>query len=311
MTGNSDTSPVVLAHLSDVHLPPPAPLPSWRAFTNKRALSVASWKRHRVHRHRPELATIVREDIVAAAPDLVLNTGDLTNFGLPEECAAAADWLASMPARTLVVPGNHDAMVRSNWPDHAGSWSEWMESTDETGFPYCHIHGDVAVIGLNSAIPTPPFMACGRIGKRQREKLAQLLDETKTLCRVVMIHHPPRAGLVPWRKSLLDYKAVAAVIARHGASIVLHGHSHDATLATVPGSEIPLVGVPSASLLSSRPWRQSGWNRIAITPTQEGWTIDLQTRQFTSDTGWRCSRHRRWQQHPEQHDQILKANEPR
>ncbi|WP_122049326.1 metallophosphoesterase [Asaia bogorensis] len=311
MTGEDNASTVVLAHLSDVHLPPPSPLPSWRSFTNKRALSVASWKRHRVHRHLPELAEIVRGDISAAVPDLVLNTGDLTNFGLSEECAAATRWLRTMPAPTLVVPGNHDAMVGSTWPDHIGLWARWMADADENPFPYCHRQGDIVVIGLNSAIPTPPFMACGYVGKVQREKLARLLDETRNLCRVIMIHHPPRAGLVPWRKSLLDHREVSSIIARHGASIVLHGHSHDATLATVPGSDIPLIGVPSASLLSSRPWRQSGWNRLAIARTQEGWDIDLQTRQFTRDTGWRCSRHRRWLQRALPYDPAMQVNEPR
>ncbi|WP_025885603.1 metallophosphoesterase family protein [Asaia prunellae] len=293
MTLNKD-SPVVLAHLSDVHLPPPSPLPSWRHFTNKRALSVASWKRHRVHHHLPALSDAIREDINKARPGLILNTGDLTNFGLSEEFSNAAAWLRTMEAPCLVVPGNHDAMIRESWQQTGACWSPWMQACEENAFPYLHEQGDLAIIGLNSAIPSLPFMACGRIGKAQRARLADLLAATRDRCRVVMIHHPPRGRLVPWRKSLLDLKAVAAVIARHGAAMVLHGHSHDATLSTVPGTSIPLIGVASASLHSTKPWRHSGWNRIAIERRDSGWEVDLTTRQFTQALGWRYSRHRTW-----------------
>ncbi|WP_081775820.1 metallophosphoesterase family protein [Asaia platycodi] len=290
----TETPSLVLAHLSDVHLPPPAPLPSWPHFTNKRALSVASWKRHRVHHHLPALSDAVRDDMQAARPDLILNTGDLTNFGLREEFSNAASWLGTMKAPCLVVPGNHDAMVREPWQETTAQWSDWMENSAEGAFPYLREEGDLAIIGVNSAVPTPPFMACGHVGAAQRVRLATLLDATRDRCRVIMIHHPPRTGLVPWRKSLLDLKAVADIIAQHGAAMVLHGHSHDATLSTIPGTSIPLIGVPSASLQSAKPWRHSGWNRIAIARHDAGWEIDLTTRQFTQETGWRCSRHRNW-----------------
>ncbi|RUT26971.1 hypothetical protein C0V97_01715 [Asaia sp. W19] len=290
----TETASVVLAHLSDVHLPPPSPLPSWRHFLNKRALSVASWKRHRQHHHLPALSEAVCHDIEAARPALILNTGDLTNFGLAHEFEAAAAWMRAQAPRMLVVPGNHDAMVARDWPGTVSQWAEWMDQTASDDFPYLVRAGDLAIIGVNSALPTPPFMACGRVGKAQADRLAMLLDSTRACCRIVMIHHPPRPGLVPWRKSLLDHRAVARIIAHHGAACVLHGHSHNATLATVPGSTIPLIGVPSASLLSSRPWRHSGWNRIAVTRRENGWEIDLTTRQYTQRDGWRCSRHRQW-----------------
>jgi 3',5'-cyclic AMP phosphodiesterase CpdA len=45
---------ITLAHLSDPHLPLPAPVP-WRSVLNKRALSLLSWHRKRRHHHRPEI----------------------------------------------------------------------------------------------------------------------------------------------------------------------------------------------------------------------------------------------------------------
>ncbi|WP_198024289.1 metallophosphoesterase family protein [Asaia astilbis] len=188
------------------------------AFPEQASLSVASWKRHRVHHHLPALADAVREDIAQDGPDLILNTGDLTNFGLPAEFANAKSWLATLTRPCLVVPGNHDAMVRESWAETGAHWAHWMEGRRDTSFPYCRTERGLAFIGVNSAIPTPPFMACGRVGKAQRDCLEEILDATRDHARVIMIHHPPRSGLVPWRKSLLDLKEVAAIIVRHGAA---------------------------------------------------------------------------------------------
>ena len=41
-------------------------------------------------------------------PDLILHTGDLTDFGLPEEYAHLKAILAPLRARILAIPGNHD-----------------------------------------------------------------------------------------------------------------------------------------------------------------------------------------------------------
>jgi diadenosine tetraphosphatase ApaH/serine/threonine PP2A family protein phosphatase len=90
-----------------------------------------------------------------------------------------------------------------------------------------------------------------------------------------MIHHPPKRGLVPWRKSLLDHREVAALLRRTGAEIVLHGHSHDATLTHIPGTDIPLLGVASASLMDKREHRQACWNHLSIHAQDDGWAIQM------------------------------------
>jgi len=201
----TETPSLVLAHLSDVHLPPPAPLPSWPHFTNKRALSVASWKRHRVHHHLPALSDAVRDDMQAARPDLILNTGDLTNFGLREEFSNAASWLGTMKAPCLVVPGNHDAMVREPWQETTAQWSDWMENSAEGAFPYLREEGDLAIIGVNSAVPTPPFMACGHVGAAQRARLA-----TRPMPR----HHDPSSP-TRWPRALAQIAARSQGCRRH------------------------------------------------------------------------------------------------
>ncbi len=116
--------------------------------------------------------------------------------------------------------------------------------------------GPVALIGLNSAVETPPFVAAGEVGKAQLDALDALLPrlEAEGLLRVVLIHHPPLPGQAPPRRGLRDAEALSRVLARRGAELVLHGHNHRdmhtdfARLAESGGGSIPVIGVASSSI---------------------------------------------------------------
>jgi len=243
---------------------------------NKRALSVASWQMNRRHHHLATLRDRLVADIASHTPDAIVITGDLTNFGLPSEFRAAASWLATLPTPTAIIPGNHDAMVPYALNRGRTHWEPWLDRA----FPHVRTLGRIALIGVNTGIPTLPFMAYGRTGNTQTRRLRALLTHLGKAgyCRVVMIHHPPRPGLVPWRKSLLDHARTANALRTAGAELVLHGHSHNSTTTTLPGSDIPLIGIASASLESRKPWRMAAWNRIRIQPSRTGWQIDIARR---------------------------------
>jgi len=117
--------------------------------------------------------------------------------------------------------------------------------------------GRVALIGLNSALPTPPVMAWGRIGSDQLARLAAVLDRlaAANLFRLVLIHHPPLPGQGSRTRGLRDASAVEAVLKRHGAELVVHGHNHRNILVWLAceSGVCPVVGAPSASL--GRPHR--------------------------------------------------------
>jgi 3',5'-cyclic AMP phosphodiesterase CpdA len=110
----------------------------------------------------------------------------------------------------------------------------------------------VALIGVNSAVPTPPAMAWGRVGTEQLARLAAVLGRLAGvgLFRLVLIHHPPLSGQPSDGRSLRDAHALEAVLARHGAELVVHGHNHRDMLAWHPSRSglVPVVGAPSASL---------------------------------------------------------------
>src|SRR5437763_1502379 len=82
----------------------------------------------------------------------------------------------------------------------------------------------VAMIGLSSAVPTPPLMATGRLGRVQLDALERILAQlsAEQLFRVLLIHHPLRS--VSRIKRLTDSRKLHALLGKHGVELVLHGH---------------------------------------------------------------------------------------
>lgn len=251
-----------LAHISDLHLTPVAGLTP-RYWNVKRGLGYLNWLKGRRDVHCHETASRLLADVRAQAVDHLAVTGDLTNLGLPAEFDWALDWLAAQgdQGAITVVPGNHDIYTRRmHGASCLDTWSAYMTSCalgreladGASMFPLVRRFGNVALIGVNSAIPRAPFIAAGCVGDAQRQRLARTLEAAgrQGLLRVVLIHHPPLPGQAPRSRALDDAAEFEATIAQHGAELVLHGHNHQdmkATIASARWGEIPVVGVGSGS----------------------------------------------------------------
>lgn len=239
-----------LAHLSDPHLGP-VPRPPVLSLASKRAFGYANWVKNRRRALGSGVLERIVADVAAQSPDHIAVTGDLVNIALPEEFAAAAEWLAALgaPEDVTVVPGNHDAYVPGALPRALASWAPYMTSDTGGGLPLLRRRGPLAILGVSTAIATPPGWATGRVGAPQREALAALLDRCDDAVKVVLIHHPPDVTLSPGRRRLLDHAEVREVLAAGCADVVLHGHNHESSLAWIetPRGAAPLIGVPSAS----------------------------------------------------------------
>ncbi|MFA5900907.1 MAG: metallophosphoesterase, partial [Hyphomicrobium sp.] len=229
---------ITLAHVSDVHLSPLAGL-SRRHINVKRGLGYLNWHRHRRQTHQRVALDIIVSDMLAQAPDHIAVTGDLINLGLPSEYEAAKAWLQELgkPEGVTVVPGNHDiySSLRGDpgvarWGDYmrADPWGERYADAFAVPFPFVRRVGPVALIGMNSAVETPPFVAAGEVGTAQLAALDRLLLQLEAdgMIRVVLIHHPPLAGQAPPRRALRDADALSRILAARGAELVLHGHNH-------------------------------------------------------------------------------------
>ena len=269
----------LIAHLSDAHIGP-LPRPRTRDLLGKRITGFVNWrKRGRLH-DMAVLAAVVA-DLHAQAPDHVAMTGDILNLGLPSEFPFARAWLETLGTVDDVsfVPGNHDAYVRSSLPHLAATFAPWVTEVGTVdgmpfAFPYLRRRGPLALIGLTSAIPTAPLLASGSLGPAQREGLARLLDETAAagLVRVVMIHHPPHLTGAKRGRGLRDAAAFEAVIARHGADLVIHGHNHRTSVAHLmgPGGPVPVVGVPSCSAIPGSHGHLAAYHLYRFAPRPGG-----------------------------------------
>jgi len=276
-----------LAHLSDPHL---APLPAARLgeLINKRITGYINWRRKRRFVHDRGVLDRLVADLKTQAPDHIAVTGDLANIALREEFVRGRAWLEGLGSAddVSVIPGNHDAYVAEGEGFARQQWGPYMAGDDgAAGFPYLRRRGNLALIGLSSGIATAPFMATGKIGERQLTALVALLNAEKKegRFRVVMVHHPPVSHARP-HKRLLDAAALNAVIAAHGAELLLHGHDHLAMLnwLSVPdGCGVPAVGVPSASAAPGMSHDAAAYNLYKIDGATGAWTCEMIARGMT------------------------------
>ncbi len=287
----------VLAHLSDLHMAWAGPVKK-RDLLNKRLPGYLKWRLFRSAGHRGEILSILKEDLDNTRPDHIVITGDLTHLGLPAEFKKARTWLQSIgtPFQVTVVPGNHDAYVRSDWDRTFACWLDYMRSDPpcrngarirglDDLFPTLRVRGRIALIGLCSAHPSAPHLAIGAVGEPQLKKLETVLKQTgaRGLFRIVAIHHPPLSGIVSRRKRLTDAHALRSVVARCGTELILHGHAHRDVLHTLNtrSGRTPVAGAPSAS--SSRPDHQgrARYHVFTLTASEDAWNVHMGQRVYS------------------------------
>ena len=170
-------------------------------------------------------------------PDLVLATGDLTDFGLPEENAHLAELLALINAPVRPVMGNHD--IRENFQEVFGGRNE----VPATGFVNYTVELDpIRVVILDSV------RAGSHEGLLDTERLAWL-DETlamrPTTPSLLALHHPPVSTRLKHNFDFPGANELGAVIAKHGqVRRVICGHNHEVAHVPWHGS---LVSVAPSS----------------------------------------------------------------
>jgi 3',5'-cyclic AMP phosphodiesterase CpdA len=295
------TETTTLAHISDVHLGPLAGFHP-RYWNLKRGLGYLNWHRGRVHVHLRDVANAIAADAVAQKPDHIVVTGDLANIGLPSEYDAALSWLEALgdPRHVSVVPGNHDiyttrlhsASCLTRWAPFMTSdaWGSGHAADGGDGFPFVRRVGGIALVGLNSAVPTPPFVASGRLGKLQLDAFARTLETLGDagVIRVVLIHHPPLPGQAARMRGLEDADEFERVIDQHGAELVLHGHNHRDMLAWRRWSRghVPVIGVASGSVGQAHKNEPlARYNLYKLTRQDGEVAIEVRTRGLADVTG--------------------------
>ncbi len=275
------TLEIRLAHLSDWHA---TTLSGGGAglLQPKRISGWLSWRLRRRRWHRADILAAAMRDVQQQDVDYTIVTGDLTHVSLESEFREAAGQLAALgpDERVFLIPGNHDCYVPVSPARSWDHWSGYLRGTRASDlepalaeclaaeradgraprhadYPTLRVHGALALVGLCSAIPVPIFRAGGQLGGDQLERLERLLARLRErdLARVVMLHHPIVATDESPRRALWDAADLRGVLERQGADLVVHGHKHRRRVSLLEGPDgpIPVIGVPSASEVGSRP----------------------------------------------------------
>jgi 3',5'-cyclic AMP phosphodiesterase CpdA len=270
---------MILAHLSDLHVRGDHPI-GLRRLLGKRATGYVNLRWRRGATHKKWAVQALARELRRLGVDHVAITGDLSNLSLEDEFATArqllSDDLGLSPDRVSIVPGNHDvytrgAMIKRRFAHYFGPYltSDLAGSAVDHPagpFPFVRLRGEIALVGLASAMPSPPMCSFGSVGAEQRGALARVLQSPEVRQRfpVVLLHHPlfnPSSPFKTLRSGLHDAEALRALLP--GPVLALHGHLHHRLVQGDAGGLLS-CGATSASLLSEHPDQRAGFNLYEV-----------------------------------------------
>jgi 3',5'-cyclic AMP phosphodiesterase CpdA len=271
-----------IAHVSDVHVRSRLGAEWRRMLFNKRITGWANLVLRRGRVHRREYLRAVLEE-AAARSDHVVVTGDLTNMAHESEYREARRLLDEVARRVevTVVPGNHDIYLPAvgrerRFPHHFApfvtSKRAGLAVTLPAGdHPLVKLRGPAAIVGLSSAVPRPPFVSGGVLGREQIAALERLLalPEVASRTPVLLVHHPPvdaRSRFARLRDGLIDADRLRPVVDRLPRGLLLFGHVHarsHVALRTSSGT-LNVVSASGAALDHPDPRIRAGFNLYEI-----------------------------------------------
>lgn len=128
----------------------------------------------------PAVVLALRQIARQLDPDLIAVSGDLTQRARVEEFVAAREFLDSLAAPTLVVPGNHDVPlynVAARFLAPLDRYRRHLAADVEPAF----VDDEMAVVGINTA-RSLTFKG-GRINRNQVQRAIALFCGTSNECR--------------------------------------------------------------------------------------------------------------------------------
>lgn len=256
--------PLRFVHCSDIHLLDLSRTGPHRFF-NKRVTGGINLLLKRRKGHDGALFDRIVERAHELKADRLVVTGDVTNLALESEFELVRRKLDDAGLPVTVIPGNHDTYtrgsVRKRRFESYVSHHMQGERVGDADYPFAWSDGEVALVGVSTAIPTMPMSAVGQVGPEQLARLDRLLADLggRGLVRIVLVHHPVAEGMAAAGHQLLDIPAFGEVIARRGAELILHGHEHVNLDYAIPGPEgdVPVHGIASGTSKSVRPGREA------------------------------------------------------
>lgn len=206
-------------------------------------------------------------------PDRVLMTGDLTDFGRPDEYALLRKLLEPLCMPIYVIPGNHDdrANMRAAFADH-----HYLPADGEF-LHYVIEDSPFRMVGLDTTIPGE---AGGEMCERRLAWLDATLAEAPDRPTLLFMHHPPFVtGITHMDVQRCEGgDALGALVERYPCVFrILCGHVHRAIQLQWHGVTVSIG--PSSSHSVALDLRPGGPSQFFLEPAT------IQLHHWREDTG--------------------------
>jgi 3',5'-cyclic AMP phosphodiesterase CpdA len=165
---------------------------------------------------------VARMNQLAAPPQLLLHTGDLTHLSKPAEFDAVDQILrGARSGQTFYVPGEHDVFT-----DDGRAYRERYGKGTKGGGWYSFDHRGVHFVGLVNVMN----LKAGGLGVLGREQLEWLEDDLRgrgSSTPIVVFAHVPLWAVYPeWGWGTEDAAQALSLLRRFASVSVLNGHIH-------------------------------------------------------------------------------------
>ncbi len=197
-----------------------------------------------------ELVDALADSLHQVAPDLIVVTGDLTQFGRRREFDAAARFFERLRAPLVGAPGNHDTPYLNIAARIATPWARYRRTLGGH-LPTQHKDARVHAIMLDTARGAQSRLdwSLGKVRLKDALKVAQSVAGHDGL-RLVAGHHPIVApGGLRGRARTTGGARAADLLADAGVDLYLSGHLHQVfaePLTNEDGSTCWFVGAGTA-----------------------------------------------------------------
>jgi len=238
----------------------------------------------------PEQVEALETLIARERYDVVAVTGDIAQRARAGELLRGAAFLrdAAKVSRTMIVPGNHDAawwFAPLGLGARSAIFAKYRRYISPTLEPTLHLSG-ATFVGLNSAhgvtwgtLTWNPrdIGIVGDVRPRQLVRAAEQFHRAPAGdARVVVMHHNPLPGQLSRRSGLSRPKPVLAALAAMRVDLLLCGHDHQESVASVERASHGMV-ISTAGTVSSRSRGGRPGSINSITLTDSAIEVDVLT----------------------------------
>src|SRR5438046_10703442 len=192
----------------------------------------------------PQSYDRIREPLarVRDEADVLIITGDLTNYGKPEEMHSLLNALVRLRIPIVAVLGNHDYESGQDQELIKLMTAEGIKvldgsSYERDGVGFAGAKGFVGGFGRGvlTAFGEPEVKAFVRASIDEALKLERAMAQLRTQKRIVVLHYSPIMATVegesPEIYAFLGTSRLDEVVDRHGAAFGRPGHAHHGKLA--------------------------------------------------------------------------------